>query len=262
MAPNRITRALGTLLHRLYLRVLRRRRRAVAAGEMGRVEARRIRRQAREMLGLVSDLERRADDVLRGDGGQAVELRPVELPRDATLFHRPEMFMRPWRSSGLARPGTGAKLGADVTLHHDFAEPEFSVRQRPNPPDADAPFSVELEAYELSGTFLSFALALPASEARQTRKEDLIRLTFDMEMDLPLEIFARLNLRHGPNVEQIVREVDLNGREAFVEFDVFYSGFEPSRGKDIWIDLIFQTPSLNTIRLRDLTVLRRPRLSL
>ena len=261
MATNRITRALGTLLHRLYLRVLRRRRRGVAAGEVGRVEAWRIRRQAREMLGLVSDLERRADDVLRG-GGQAVELRPVELPRDATLFHRPEMFMRPWRSSGLARPDTGVKLGADVTLHHDFPEPEFSVRQRPNPPGADAPFGVELEAYELSGTFFSFALALPASEATQTRKEDLIRLTFDMEMDLPLEIFARLNLRHGPNVEQIVRGIDVNGRESFVEFDVFYSRFEPSRGKDIWIDLIFQTPSLNIIRLRDLTVLRSPRLSL
>jgi hypothetical protein len=128
--------------------------------------------------------------------------------------------------------------------------------------EGDAPYGITLEAFDLAGSFLSFAVALPREEAPRTRREDLIRVSYNLEMDRPVEIFARLNLRHGPNVEQIVRELDLSGRDKYVEFDLFYTQYDPARGRDIWLDLIFQTPTLNVIRLRDLTVVRRPRMSL
>jgi hypothetical protein len=32
-------------------------------------------------------------------------------------------------------------------------------------------------------------------------------------VEKPLEIFARLNIKHGPNIEQIVRELPMMGEE-------------------------------------------------
>ena len=39
-----------------------------------------------------------------------------------------------------------------------------------------------------------------------------------IEMEKPLEIFARLNIKHGPNTEQIVRELPLHEADIVVEF--------------------------------------------
>ena len=46
--------------------------------------------------------------------------------------------------------------------------------------------------------------------ARGLKQKHLIRLDVIVEMEKPLEIFARLNIKHGPNVEQIVRELPRN----------------------------------------------------
>ena len=50
-------------------------------------------------------------------------------------------------------------------------------------------------------------------------------------MEKPLEIFARLNIKHGPNVEQIVRELPLNEEEVMVEFDLAYTRIERKAGR-------------------------------
>jgi len=72
-------------------------------------------------------------------------------------------------------------------------------------------------------------------------------------------MFERLNLRHGPNTEQIVRELDLSTREMFVEFDLFYTKFKEVRAQSLWFDLIFESPSMNQITIRDVSVIRRRR---
>jgi hypothetical protein len=80
-----------------------------------------------------------------------------------------------------------------------------------------------------------------------------------VEMEKPLEIFARLNIKHGPNVEQIVRELPLNEEEVMVEFDLAYSKINEKRVERLWVDLIFEGPEMNQIILRDVTFSRRPR---
>ena len=80
-----------------------------------------------------------------------------------------------------------------------------------------------------------------------------------VETEKPLEIFARLNVRHGPNSEQIVRELPLDQKEVRVEFDLAYSNLNEKRVEKAWIDLIFEGAEMNEIIIRDLTFSRRPR---
>ena len=74
-----------------------------------------------------------------------------------------------------------------------------------------------------------------------------------------LELFARLNIKHGPNTEQIVRELPLHSDEIMVEFDLAYSNINEKRIERAWIDLIFENPQMSQTVLRDLTFSRRPR---
>ncbi len=69
-------------------------------------------------------------------------------------------------------------------------------------------------------------------------------------------------MAHGPNVEQIVREMPLNAQEVMVEFDLGYSKMNEKRVEKLWIDLIFEGPEMNQIILRDVTLTRRPRAEL
>ena len=86
-----------------------------------------------------------------------------------------------------------------------------------------------------------------------------MRLETSVETEKPLEIFARLNIRHGPNTEQIVRELPAGDGEAWIEFDLAYTNINERRIDRMWLDLIFEGPEMNQIILRDVTLSRRPR---
>ena len=79
---------------------------------------------------------------------------------------------------------------------------------------------------------------------------------------MPIEIFARLNIRHGPNVEQLVREFPYGEEVVELDFDLAYSNLNEKRVESAWIDLIFEAPNMNLLRLRDVTLSRRPRRAL
>jgi len=69
-----------------------------------------------------------------------------------------------------------------------------------------------------------------------------------------------LNVRHGPNLEKVVREVEFrNDQEAQIEFDLAYTRINDSKITDMWVDIIFENPAMNQITLRDLVVSRHPR---
>ncbi|MEO1001446.1 MAG: DUF6478 family protein, partial [Pseudomonadota bacterium] len=73
---------------------------------------------------------------------------------------------------------------------------------------------------------------------------------------------ARLNLPSGPNTEQVVREIDPADPARMIEFDVFYTQYDPRRAAPGWIDIIFEAPQMNRIEIGDLATLIRPRASL
>ncbi len=173
---------------------------------------------------------------------------------------RPDLWRGQIAVPGAASVPGKAQICNGATIFHDCRRSELTVRQIRNTREADiAPFGFRMDVFQFDGSFLSLVLDLPESGAQGLKLKHLIRLDVIVEMEKPLEIFARLNVKHGPNVEQIVRELPLNEEEVMVEFDLAYTKINEKRVERMWVDLIFEGPEMNQIILRDVTLSRRPR---
>lgn len=176
---------------------------------------------------------------------------------------RPDLWLGPISTVGYAAIANRTQLCTGTTIFHDCKRSELTARQIRNTREADiAPFGFRLDVFRFDGSFLSMVLELPAEAAVNLRQRHIMRIDMIVEMEKPLEIFARLNIKHGPNVEQIVREMPLNEEEVMVEFDLGYSKLNEKRVEKLWVDLIFEGPEMNQIILRDVTLTRRPRAEL
>ena len=122
-----------------------------------------------------------------------------------------------------------------------------------------AAFGVRFDVFRFDGSFLSLAVDLPPEALDGIGRRHLIRLELRVETEKPLELFGRLNIRHGPNVEQLVREVAGSTGEFAVEFDLAATRMDEARVERAWLDIIFEGPEMNEIVLRDVTLSRRPR---
>lgn len=173
---------------------------------------------------------------------------------------RPMVWHGPIPVPGLSSAPPKAQVCEGATLFHDCRRSELTVRQVRNTRESDiAPFGFRMDVFRFDGSFLSLVIDLPEDAARGLKLKHLIRMDVIVEMEKPLEIFARLNIKHGPNVEQIVRELPLNEEEVMVEFDLAYTKINEKRVESLWVDLIFEGPEMNQIILRDVTFSRRPR---
>ena len=176
---------------------------------------------------------------------------------------RPDLWKGPIPLPGFASVQARAQICEGAVIFHDCRRSELTVRQIRNTRDLDiAPFGFRMDVFRFDGSFLSLVLELPEESARGLKLRHVIRMDVIVEMEKPLEIFARLNIKHGPNVEQIVRELPLNAAEVAVEFDLAYTKINEKRVEKIWVDLIFEGPEMNQIILRDVTLTRRPRADL
>lgn len=176
---------------------------------------------------------------------------------------RPDLWLGPVATMGYAAIANRTQICAGATVYHDCKRSELTARQIRNTRESDiAPFGFRLDVFRFDGSFLSLALDFPPEAADGLKQKHIIRVDLIAEMEKPLEIFARLNVKHGPNVETIVREMPLNEEEVMVEFDLGYSKINEKRVEKIWLDLIFEGPEMNQIILRDVTLTRRPRAEL
>ncbi len=176
---------------------------------------------------------------------------------------RPDLWRGPIPVPGMASVATRALVCDGATIFHDCRQSELTLRQIRNTREADvAPYGLRMDVFRFDGSFLSLVIDLPEEGARGLKLRHLLRIDAIVELEKPLEIFARLNIKHGPNTEQVVREMPLNAPEAMVEFDLAYTKVNEKRIEKLWIDLIFEGPEMNQITLRDLTVSRRPRAEL
>jgi hypothetical protein len=184
-------------------------------------------------------------------------------PVDADWAWRPELWCGPLPVPGMSSVASKSMLGAEATLFHDCAQSELTLRQIRNIREADlAAYGLRLDVFKFDGSYLSLAIDLPEAAARGLKRNHLIRVETIVEMEKPLEIFARLNIKHGPNTEQIVRELPLNEEDIHVEFDLAYTKLNEKRVEKMWLDLIFEGPQMNQVILRDLTFSRRRRAAL
>lgn len=171
---------------------------------------------------------------------------------------------QPWHGAlspvGVSAPASGAALSDDVAVFHDSQTAEFTLRQIRNTREADqAPFGVKLDVFRFDGSFFSLVLHLPDDACVGLTRQNLLRLELILELERPLRVFARLNVRHGPNTEQIVREVSTDGRPSVVEFDLAYTKMNEKRIESAWVDLILEDLEMTQVILRDVTLSRSPR---
>lgn len=184
-------------------------------------------------------------------------------PQNTDWSWRPELWRGPLAMPGIASVQNKSLLGDEVTLFHDCDRSELTLRQLRNTREADlAPFGLRMDVFRFDGSFLSLVVALPPGATDGLKRRHLIRVDTIVELEKPLEIFARLNIKHGPNTEQIVRELPLGQGEVMVEFDLAYTRLNEKRVERAWLDLIFEGPEMNQVILRDLTFSRRPRAEL
>lgn len=219
---------------------------------------RQLRAQARQVQREVERFLRTADARLAAqEAGAAV----VPRPEMADWAWRPEVWCAPLRPAGYAAIGSGTAIGRDVKIFHDCGESEIALRQIRNNSAADslAPRALRLDVLRFDGSYLSLVLDLPAAELPALGPRHILRMDARIALERPLEIFARLNIRHGPNTEQIVRELPRGQAEVSVEFDLAHAQINERRIERAWVDLIFEGPELNQITLQDVTFSRRPR---
>ena len=187
----------------------------------------------------------------------------IRKPMGTDWAWRPNLWKGAIPVPGFSSVPNKAEVYPGATIFHDCRRSELTVRQIRNTREADiAPFGFRMDVFRFDGSFLSLVLDLPEEAARGLRQKHLLRMDVIVEMEKPLEIFARLNIKHGPNVEQIVRELPLNEEEVMVEFDLAYSKMNEKRVERLWVDLIFEGPEMNQVILRDVTFSRRPRAEL
>lgn len=194
----------------------------------------------------------------------------LALPRiGSNTFARPagtDWSWRPrlWRGGlpqrGMAPAKSKARLGAELRVFHDCPLSEISLQQVRNSRDHDlAPYGVTMEVFGFTGSFLSLAIDLPDAVCAAFRKQYLIQLNAVIEREHPMTIYARLNVKHGPNVQEYLLTLPDDQTDAVLAFDLAYGDLNVKRVEKMWLDLIFENPAMNKVTLRDINFCRYPR---
>ena len=210
------------------------------------------------------EIRRRLDRLLYVAEGRltlpAVGSNAILKPLYTDWAYRPQLWRGPIRPLGMVAVESKTEYGDEVKVFHDCRVTELTLRQVRNNRESDlAPFGLRMDVFRFDGSFLSLVVELPEESVQGLERRHLVRLTVVAEVEKPLEIFARLNIKHGPNVEQIVRELPLGEDEVMVEFDLAYTKLNEKRLERMWLDLIFEGAEMNQIILRDVALTRRPR---
>lgn len=252
---------LQDLLDRIRLRRMRHywRRRARTAAEM---DARTLKTTHTAGLQLRDSIDaaiKTSSDALRKSEDEGVA---IHLPSRADWSYRPGAWLDLMSPQGHAPLRSGTQLNRGVALYHDCDLGRISLRQLPQTRASSLPpYCLDLDVLTFSGTYLSLVAELPKDAVSDFTQNDLLRVQIDLEMETNEDVFVRLNVKNGPNTEQISRHLDLSAKSLWVEFDLHYTNIEFHLITDIWIDLIFEKPAMNRIILNDLTCVRRPRAS-
>lgn len=186
-----------------------------------------------------------------------------QMPLGTDWSWRPDAWRGPLAEPGAVASAARSALGEGVALYHDCPLGEVVVRQvRNQAPEDRAPYGLALDVFGFRGSFLSLALNLPQAATEGLRSRHLVRAELVLDCDRPIKAFARLNIKHGPNLAQPVSTLPEAGRDRLAEFDLAYADLNDRRIERAWLDLIVNDPAMTRIVIRDLVVSRRPRAEL
>ena len=252
-------------------------------GWLARLRRRRGAEQWRGLAGLADRLGARSQRVLRSE---AQDLRQVldrflrdsdrrasrsraaldslALPPGTDWRWRPSFLVGALSPPGIVGAENGQRLGDEVALWHDCPESALMLRQIPSRRVTDlAPFGLMLEVFRFTGSYLSLSLELPRQALDGLGTSHILRLDSTISVERPIAIYARLNIGHGPNTEQVLRHMgDLKAGQhhhLVTEFDLAYTEMNEKRLEKIWLDLIFEGPGMNAFEIGELFMSRHLR---
>lgn len=184
----------------------------------------------------------------------------IERPDQCDWATRPAPWSEEMRPRGIVGLNSPQPLPGGATVFHDANHAEMSLRQERAPHWAQgAQFGLVLEVYRSDGSFVSFVQDLPPEALVGLTRNHFITVNLVADREQPVEIYARLNIQHGPNVEQIVRQVEFEDTKGQAEFDLAYTKINEKRLEKAWLDLIVEGPKMTRVALWDMVVLRAPR---
>ncbi|GLK65484.1 hypothetical protein F8A10_03610 [Paracoccus kondratievae] len=191
-------------------------------------------------------------------------LDALHLPGGTDWRWRPEFMAAPVSPHGVAEPENGAQLGEGVAVWHDCPEKALIIEQIANTGASDlSPFGVRLEVFGFAGSFLSMSVDLPTAALLGLTRGHVVRLETSIRVERPLNIYARLNIGHGPNTDDMTLHVGGLQPGQFgqqvIEFDLAYTPMNEKRLEKIWLDLIFESPRMNAVDIRELFLSRHLR---
>lgn len=227
----------------------------------------RLRSLRDEALGLRASLDRfliRAD---RRAVRSRAALDALHLPGGTDWRWRPGFMAAQISPRGVAGPEPGGTLGDGAAIWHDCAERALILEQVANLGATDlSPFGIRLEVFGFSGSFLSLSIDLPTSALQGLTRSHVLRLETGILAERALNVYARLNIGHGPNIEEMTLQLHRfepgQPVQQVTEFDLAYTQMNEKRLEKIWLDLIFESPRMNAVEIRDLFFSRHLRAEL
>ncbi len=233
---------------------------AETAPDLESFELRAVRSEARGM-------RRQLDRVLQAADARlsvpALTSGLPQMPLGTDWSWRPDLWRGALPELGAVAAGDRTALGDGVALYHDCPLGEVVARQVRNDRSEDrAPYGLAIDVFGFKGSFLSLALNLPETAVQGLKARHLVRAELLVDSDQPVRAFARLNIKHGPNLAQPVSALPERGRDKAAEFDLAYADLNDKRIERAWLDLILNEAGMTRIMIRDLVVSRRPRAEL
>ncbi|AGT07663.1 DUF6478 family protein [Paracoccus aminophilus] len=194
--------------------------------------------------------------------GEALDA--INLPIGTDWRWRPGFMTAPIVPEGVVSPENGARLGQEAAVWHDCAERALILEQMRNHRATDlAPFGMRMEIFAFAGSFLSVSIDLPQDALQGLTRNYVLRLETGLAIEREMSVFARLNIANGPNTDQILVKLDDLTPDAqghhITEFDLAATEIDERRLQKIWIDLIFERPTMNALEVRELFVSRHLR---
>ena len=176
---------------------------AVQAGGLSRHALRSLQSEAQDLRRSLDRFLSRAQLRLEGAARSADVLN---LPAGTDWRWRPSFLSSRITPAGIAAPVSGERLGEEAAVWHDCSARALILRQMPNRNAADlAPHGLQLETLGFTGSYLSVAINLPPDSLDGLTRSHIVRLDATLGVERPMSIYARLNIGHGPNTDELLR---------------------------------------------------------
>jgi hypothetical protein len=230
------------------------------APELGSFELRALRAEARGMRRQLDRLMQAADARL---AVPSLMSGLPQMPLGTDWSWRPDLWRGALPEPGAVATSDRTPFGEGVALYHDCPLGEVVVRQvRNDKPEDRAPYGLAVDVFGFKGSFLSLALNLPVAAVEGLKSRHLVRTEMVIDGDRQVKAYARLNIKHGPNLAQPVSALPEQGRDKVAEFDLAYADLNDKRIERAWVDLILNEAAMTRIVIRDVVMSRRPRAEL